>query len=368
MKKIFILAGELSGDRLAAWYVQSHLSADVKQIQAIGGDYLKDAGVHLYQRFETLNVTGIVEIIKHIPSLLKKMHQLRDYILTGQFDHVILVDFPGFNLRLLKLLAQKNPNLKITYLSPPQLWCWGAWRLKPIKKYVSNIIVLYPFEVEWYQQRGVKAVWLGNPVYDAIKPHMTTAQRNKKPLIALLPGSRRGEIVMLLPLFLKAARILKHKHPEVSFVLPLARSLNQALLDDVVVRHGLQDIWHDVTLIPDNDDKYKVLKQCCGALTKPGTVTLELALLKIPTVVAYKTSWLTYGIARLLVNVSSMTLPNLILKKRVFKEIIQFKCSPATIASQLDELYCGWLKADQANLDNVKMYEELEQMLNSKSL
>lgn len=343
MKKVFIVTGEVSGDRLAAWYVTKRRQHDPHIIiQAIGGDFLQAAGVTLYERFEKLNIVGVAEIIRHLPAMIKRLYQLRKYLIEYKFDEIVLVDFPGFNLRLAKLLKAKNPLLKITYLSPPQVWCWGAWRIENLKKYTDQIVVLYPFEVAWYAQRGVKVLWLGSPAYDAMEAYMSAASV-KQPLIALIPGSRHSEIITLLPLFLAAAARIKKIYPEIRFVLPLARSLSTPLLEQIVQQHHLEEIWQAVTVVTSEEEKFEHLARCCVALSKPGTVTLELALLGIPTLVVYKTSWVTYYIARLLVSVRYMSLPNLLLNKEIFKEIIQYQCSPEIIAHELKKMYEAWL-------------------------
>jgi lipid-A-disaccharide synthase len=355
MKKIFIVTGEVSGDRIAAWYVNKlkQTTNDVS-ICAVGGNFLQAAGAKLYERFDTLNVVGLVEIARKLPFILRFMRQLCDHIIEQQFDEVIVVDFPGFNLRLIQKLKVKNPHLTITYLSPPQLWCWGAWRIKKLKKYTDRVIVLYPFEVAWYKQRGMTVEWLGSPVYELLAPYRSVAE-HKKPLIALIPGSRTSEIEQQLPLFLQTASIIAHKYPEVQFVLPIAQSQTQQKLEAYVTKHNLDDIWKHVQCVSDEHEKFTLLSQCCAALSKPGTVSLELALLRVPTIIAFKTSWVTYGIGRPLVRVKYMSLPNLLMDKVVFKEIIQWNCRPDVLAAALDELYLGF--KDQAEGYTLKLKE-----------
>jgi lipid-A-disaccharide synthase len=360
MKKIFIVTGELSGDRLAAWYVKKLKNNTTEKyfFQGVGGDFLAAEGVGLYKRFEELNVVGVVEILRYLPKIFGLLSSITAYIVDQHFDEVILVDFPGFNLRLLKRLKRRNPQIKITYLSPPQLWCWGAWRVKTLRRYCDSIIVLYPFEVAWYQRRGVTAYWLGSPVCDFLAPYRAQSM-NKRPLIALLPGSRRSEIEGLLPLFLKAADLMWRQDCSVRFILPIARSVSKEYLNAVVIKHKLQDVWKYVMCVTDEHEKFTVLAQCCAALSKPGTVTLELALLRIPTVVAFKTSWLTYFLARPLVRVSSMSLPNLLTRSTIFKDIIQYNCTPQVLATELLEIYNAFLydqkryQKSAALLDNV---------------
>ncbi len=381
MKKIFIMTGELSGDRLAAWYVHRLRAADPSvQIHAVGGDFLEQEGVTIVERFESLNVVGVTEIISHLPHILRSLQRIATYIMEQQFDEVILVDFPGFNLRLARLLTRSRvkaagtkpsavaplelpPSLKlwrtgwrdaaspaspkppkgvggkpvgrrratITYLSPPQLWVWGAWRVRSLKQCCNKVIVMYPFEVAWYARCGVTAIWIGNPVYDQVVGYRT-AVKTVEPRIALIPGSRRSEIERLLPLFLSVAVQVHKLYPAVRFVLPIARSITVDQLEALVKRHRLQAIWQQVDLVREEDEKHKALAHCAMAISKPGTVTLELALLRVPTVVVFKISWVTYLLARPLVRVKHMALPNLLLKKSVFPELIQYGCTPERVA------------------------------------
>ncbi len=359
MKRIFIVAGEVSGDRLAAWYVNKMRKDNPDMvIQAVGGDCLAAAGAYLYERFEHLNIVGIAEIIRHLPRLLRFMDTLATHIISTKIDEVVVVDFPGFNLRLIKKLKQKNPHLTITYLSPPQLWCWGAWRIQKLKRFCDHVIVLYPFEVEWYRKRGLTVQWLGNPVYEAVVPYRSA---HKEPMIALIPGSRLSEVTRLLPLFLRVAAKLHEVYPELRFVIPLAQSIPVSTLEAIVRKHNLGIIWQCVTVVRDEQEKFKQLARCCAALSKPGTVTLELALLGVPTVVAFKISWMTYCIARLLVKVPFMSLPNLLLGKELFKEVIQWRCTPVLLAQYLNEVYTSAVHKTETYLLFCKDVEVLTQ-------
>lgn len=361
MKNIFIVAGELSGDRTAAWYVHKRKSvATSERWSGVGGDFLRNVGVELFESYKKLNVVGVVEIITHLPRILRIMRKIIDYIVVQKIDEVVLVDFPGFNLRLAKKLKKLRPDLKITYVSPPQLWCWGAWRVKKIKALCDDVVVMYPFEVAWYAQRGVTAQWLGCPIYDALIPYMHD-NREVKPLIALIPGSRYGEIERFLPLLAQVARQIQDKYPQVKFVMPLAQSLSEEFMQGQLQKVGLT-----VNLVRSEQEKYTQLRSCCLAITKPGTVTLELALLGVPAVVFFKISWLSYLLGRALIQVKSMALPNLLLDKIVYPECIQERCTAREIVRQVDnrilssflgdrKSYCDIEKALAVLRDSLKM-------------
>lgn len=366
MKKIFIVAGEVSGDRIAGWYVKKRLAVETCDIEGIGGDIATAAGMRLYERFETLNVVGIVEVLKHLPRLLKTMRTVADHILKSNIEEVVLVDFPGFNLRLAKLLKQQKPTLKITYVSPPQLWAWGAWRIKALKRFTDQVVVMYPFEVAWYRERGLAVSWLGNPVAEQVLAHRAQTAP-KQPIVALLPASRASELATMLPLFLAAMSRLKAMHPMLSFVIPVPQSLQVNDYVRIAAVHGFDELCKDICFITDDYEKYRVLQSACVALAKPGTVTLELGLLRVPTVVAYKTSWLSYAIARQVVQVQSMSLPNLLTEKPLCAEFIQQACTVDNIVGAVDALVQQYMHKPEQYAAILRGFDVLEDVLCHRS-
>lgn len=356
MKRIFFLAGELSGDQLGAWYIDKKYNQTVGDyyLEAVGGDALEQAGARLFARFEALNVVGVVEIVRHLPRLFSMMDKIVKHIVVNQFDELVLIDFPGFNLRVAKKIKKLQPSLKITYLSPPQLWCWGAWRLTSLKKYVDEVVVLYPFEVGWYKQRGLKVSWLGNPVFDRLQPY-SHSDVSVGPIIAVLPGSRKKEIESLLPIMAAVIKNMHQQFPELSFVMPRPASLSTEFLMSHLDATGIADL---VTLVHDDVSKYQLLKRSCMAITKPGTVTLELGLLGVPAVVMYKTSALTYGIGKMVVQVNHMALPNLLMPQPMYPEFIQAECTPSLITNAAIAMY--------QNVKNKSdVYQQQQQSLNA---
>ena len=342
MKKIFILAGELSGDKLGAWYLNKLKKNEEKfDCEAVGGDFLQIAGARIYQRFEKLNIAGFVEIIKRLRFIFKFLNSTLDYILQNNFDEVILVDFPGFNLRLAKKLKRKNPNIKITYLSPPQLWAWGAFRARTLKKNCDDIIVLFPFEVDWYEKRGIKVRYLGNPVYDELQSSFDNAVKEKNRLV-ILPGSRTSEIEKLLPIFIESIKKFRLINSGIDIYLPLAESINIEKIKTKLRRLRAPQI----NIVLGQKEKLKILNSATLALSKPGTISLLLSFLRVPSLMVYKTSWVTYFLAKLLARIKYMSLPNLFLNKIVFKEIIQVGCNPKNISKNLNILHKSCLRKD----------------------
>ncbi|MFA5074814.1 MAG: lipid-A-disaccharide synthase [Candidatus Babeliales bacterium] len=380
MKKIFFVSGEVSGDRLGSWYLKKLNEKSFEdnqeiQVTAIGGTFLQDAGAKLYKNLEELNIVGISEIIKKIPFILKFLKTLTKYILQNNFEEVVLIDFPGFNLRLAKYLKKANPKIKITYLSPPQTWVWGKNRIKKLKKYCDELIVLYPFEVEWYKKHNLKVYYFENPVYSKLKESFGNWQidqnflKNKKNQIAILPGSRTSEIKKLLPFVIDIVKKIKFVWPEIKIVLPIAQSFSKKFIKEELKKFETAQYnfgEHDIILVQDEKEKLKLLSQCCLAITKPGTITLELALLKVPSIVFYKTSWLTYFLARTVIKVKYMSLPNLLLDRPVFKEFIQQDCKSDNIFKYFFDLYKSFLCQSDMYQKIQKELFDIEKLLFSK--
>lgn len=344
MKKIFIVSGELSGDQAGAWYLQKLKESFDIDCFAVGGEYLKNAGAELYENIEKLNITGVVEVFGKLKFIFKFLNRLSTYIINNNFEQVVLVDFPGFNLMLAKRLKKLNPKINVVYLSPPQLWIWGSWRIKKLKKYCDKLVVLYPFEVEWYKKRGLERVeFIGNPVCDKFKDYLDKDLTIKNQIV-ILPGSRRQELIKLMPTLVQIIKKIKLLYPNIKIVLPLAESLDLRFVEKLLIKYGLYNHGQDVHVIKNKDEKIKALKESCLAITKPGTVTLELALLNVPAIIFYKASWLTYFLAKLIVNVKYMGLPNLFLNKSVYKEFIQMDCNADLIFDEVKFLYEGFLK------------------------
>lgn len=361
MKKIFFVSGELSGDKLGAWYLKKLLEQE-KNIfcAAVGGTYLKEAGAEIYERFETLNIVGVIEILKHACRILRFIKKLAKHIVSEGFEEVVVIDFPGFNLRLIKKLKKLNKNIKISYLSPPQLWVWGERRIKKIKKYCDDVIVIYPFEVEWYKKRGVTTRWLGYPFYDRLKPYFS---EKKERAIAIIPGSRMVEVESLLPIFLKIVRRLKIANSGLKIIIPLAESIDSKIVEAMVKKADIGWLRQDVVIVKGENEKFQAMSKCCIALTKPGTITLELALLMVPSVVAYKTSWLTYMIAKRFIRVSSMTLPNLLLNEQVFPELIQDDCTEKKIWEAVEGGFQDFVQKKAAYTEKCTQLKKLRDSL-----
>lgn len=338
MNSILILSGEASGDLHAANLINELKSINPSlQFYGMGGDKMRQAGVDIIQDYNQLAVVGLTEVIRHFPTIYRAFKTIQKFIETQKPDLVILVDYPGFNLRMAKV-AKKN-NCKVFYYISPQLWAWHQSRVNIIKKYVDEIAVVFPFEVDFYKRFDVDAHFIGHPLAKTVKPTYPVNETKKildfnpnaNPIIGIMPGSRRGEIKRLTLPMLQAALLLKQKFPQAQFVLPLAPSRRPEDLQPY-----LQQVNLEVKVIAGHT--YDVINVCDALMVASGTATLEVGLLAKPMVLVYKVSALTYFIGRLLIKIPFLGICNIIANKPVVKELIQQDATPENIAKEIEKI------------------------------
>lgn len=318
----FISTGELSGDLHASYIVEKIKELDKKsKFYAIGGKNLKAQNVEIIRDIDSLSIMGFVEVIKNLNFLKNVLNETVEFILKNSIDRVILVDYGGFNLKLLENLKRLKPELKISYYIPPKVWIWGKNRVKKIAL-ADEILVIFPWEVDFYKGEGLKALYFGNPFMEKYKKVETKGKN-----ILLLPGSRKQEIQSLFPVMLE---VVKEKTEE-TFILRLAKEEDIKLLGE--------DLGKYPNLIIESN---KTLKDLCSeskyALAASGTVILELALLGLPGIVLYKASLINEIIIRLFIDLTYISLPNLVLDKEVYKELLQNRCNKREIINQMKYL------------------------------
>lgn len=333
-KRILIAAGEVSGDRHAA-----HLVAALKQrapeweFVGIGGDQMHDAGVELLHHISQLAFLGFVEIIKHIPFIRRVFGDIKDEIRRG-IDAAILVDYPGFNLRLARML--KKEGIPVIYYICPQMWAWGEKRIEKFRKYIDLPLVIFKFEEAFFEKHGLKAHFVGHPLLDQIPPNPDDTTFFEKhgiaagsKIIGLFPGSRAEEVKRILPIMVQAVGKIE---PEVEVYPVIARA---AHLDIRLYETYLpQD--HGFKLI--DSDIYHLMRVSYAALVASGTATLELGYFQTPSIVLYVVSPLTYWLARYLIRIDNIALANIVMGKTVFPEYIQSQARVDNIAAALRKL------------------------------
>lgn len=338
--KFFVSTGEVSGDLHLSYIVKSITKLEPKcKFFGVAGKHSKEAGVEVIQDINELAIMGFVEVLKKYGFLKKKAREYVDFIKKEHIEKVILVDYGGFNLKFLELIKKEAPKVKIYYYIPPKLWVWGEKRIEKLKL-VDHIIVIFPWEVEFYKKHGVDVVYYGNPFYE--KYHF---QEREGDAILLLPGSRKQEIESIFPIMEEYIE----KSPEKKFILKLSnRDHMKWITGDLKKYKNLKIEWEG--------SLKGCVKRSAVAVATSGTVTLELALMGIPTVVVYKTSILNEIIARFFIKFTYVSLPNLVLGREIFPELLQKKCNSKGIATEVEKILNN---KNEINMEIQKVREAL---------
>ncbi|MBU2540573.1 MAG: lipid-A-disaccharide synthase [Candidatus Omnitrophica bacterium] len=353
MKTIFIVAGETSGDRHGASLVKALQDKHLEiKFFGLGGKYLQEAGVKLLFNITDLAVVGFFEVLHNLAKFRSIFVKTLNEIKRIKPACCILIDYPGFNLRLAREL--KKMHIPVIYYISPQVWAWHRSRVKLIKKYVDKMIVVFEFEKEFYRRFGIEAEFVGHPLLDAVEIKKDSNQlikkynlKKEKTTIALLPGSRKKEIQKLLPIMLESARIIdKNNQRNTQFIFIQSNTLNN---DSSLT--PLLEGFKDLDLIKVSEDEiYDCLSASDLAIVASGTATLETALTSTPMVIIYKLNLLSWMLARLLVKIPYIGLVNVVAGEKVVPELIQFKAQPRLIGRA-----CLELLSDKGKYQEIKL-------------
>lgn len=352
--KYYIIAGEASGDLHGANLIASLKKKDPHaKIRAWGGNLMKKQGAMLVKHYRDLAFMGFVEVLLHLRTILKNLSFCKKDILKFKPDAIILIDYPGFNLKVAKFAHQHN--IKVYYYISPQVWAWKKRRVHTIKKVVDKMLVILPFEKDFYDEYRVDAHYVGHPLLDELSRVKYITKNNfirqnnldpKKEIIALLPGSRKQEVTRMLGVMLKVV----DKFPDYQFVIGCAPSLPESFYNSLIGNENVSLVFNKT---------YQLLQVASAALVTSGTATLETALFYVPEVVCYKGNQISYLIAKNLIKVKYISLVNLIMNKPVLKELIQNDLTPENISEELKQLLTNHKRQRQL-LDD---YEELRCVL-----
>ena len=354
--KYYIIAGEASGDLHGSNLIRQLKEVDLlADIRCWGGDLMQQAGGELVKHYRDLAFMGFAEVIKNLGTIFRNFRLCKRDILAFKPDAVILIDYPGFNLRIAKW-AKEN-GFKVVYYISPQVWAWKENRVNSIKKYVDKMLVILPFENDFYRKWNYKVEYIGHPLVQVVEDALKNEQANPLELsplnqhnvIALLPGSREQEIAIKLPVMLEAGKAFPGYH----FIVAKAPSLPDSFYD-----HFLNQ-YPQVRSI--RNRTYQLLMQSKAALVTSGTATLETALFGVPQVVCYKGSSISYQIAKRLVKVKYISLVNLIMDKEVVKELIQDDLTTENAVKELKEILDNPARKLQIQQDYISLKRLLSQ-------
>jgi len=341
--------GEVSGDTLGAKLIRSFREQGIDaEFEGIGGPQMLAEGFKSYYPMDILSVMGIVEVLKDIKKLFAVRDGLVETWTKDPVDVFIGIDAPDFNLRLSKTLKQKQLPIKTVQYVSPSVWAWRQGRVHGIKASINLVLCLFPFEKAFFKKWDVPAAFVGHPLASQLPLDNNLAEAQAElgldpaqKYIALLPGSRRGEIERLGPLVLDAAKILHQKYPDYTFLIPAINEMRKQQIENLLAQYPDSFKAH-IRLMENTSSESKIGRQVMNASNiialASGTATLEAMLLHRPMVTFYKLHWLTYQIAKLLVKIPYFSLPNIIAGKKVIQELIQSEATPENLAAEIEKL------------------------------
>jgi len=324
--RYYIITGEQSGDMHAANLVNELKKNDTESIiRAWGGERLISEGVSLAKDIKETAFMGLWSVLKNLRSIKSNLNFCKQDILNFKADALILVDYPGFNLKIAEF-AKKN-GVKVFYYISPKVWAWNKNRTLKIKKSVDHLLVIFPFEVDFYKKHGVEVTYVGNPLLDEIeKKNHSFSFKSSKPVIALLPGSRKQEIETILPKMLEVVE----SYPNYQFVIGATNTFSKKYYQSFIKERNVALVFNET---------YGLLSHAKAALVASGTATLETALFRVPQIVCYKTNWLTYIIAKTVIKIEYLSLVNILLGKEIVKELIQKRLNKENLSRELNNLF-----------------------------
>jgi lipid-A-disaccharide synthase len=351
--KYYIIAGEASGDLHGSNLINELKKLDASAtIRCWGGDKMQEAGGELVKHYRNLAFMGFTEVLMNLRTIFRNLKFCKKDILQFKPNALILIDYPGFNLRITKWAKQQG--LKVIFYISPQVWAWKENRVKMMKKYIDKMLVILPFEKDYFKNKWQWDVeYVGHPLVEVIERHKAQETRHKlsdKPIIALLPGSRKQEIAKKLPVMLETSKFF----PDYRFIVAEAPSI-----EDEFYKPFTQSYTNVSTV---KNETYDLLLKAKAALVTSGTATLETALFEVPEVVCYKASFLSYQIGKRLVNVKYISLVNLIMDKLVVKELLQEKLTVENLKHELHELLTNEKRLNEIKKD----YATLKKILSEE--
>ena len=351
--KYYIIAGEASGDLHASNLMKEIVRKDNNaHFRIWGGDLMLEAGGELVRHYRDLAFMGFVEVAKNLRTILKNISFCKKDILNYKPDVIVLIDYPGFNLRIAEFARKQG--IRVVYYISPQIWAWKKSRVKKIKRDVDKMIVILPFEKEFYQKYGVEVDFVGHPLLDALADTQIEGRAeflkknklNNKPIVALLPGSREMEVSKMLQVMMQVV----DEFPENQFVIAGVSTLSNELYAEIIGKMPVK--------LLENQTR-DLLYHADAALVTSGTATLETALIGVPEVVCYKGNRISFEIAKRIVQIKYISLVNLIMDKPVVKELIQSDLNKKNLVHELDKL----LHDDLCKENMLSEYEQLREKL-----
>jgi len=347
--KYYIIAGEASGDLHGSNLIRAiHRKDTNAHVRCWGGDRMEKAGASLVKHYRDLAFMGFIEVVSNLGTILKNLRFCKEDIRQYAPDVLVLIDYPGFNLRIAEWAHEQG--IRVAYYISPQVWAWKENRVPKMKASIDKMLVILPFEKEWFRERwGWDVIYVGHPLVEVVQEERQIHPAQIKNIVALLPGSRKQEVLKKLPIMLEASK----NFPEYQFVIAQAPSLDEEFYA------SMTSTYKDVTI--SKEGTYSLLQQSKAALVTSGTATLETALFHVPEVVCYKGSEVSYQIAKRLVNVKYISLVNLIMDRLVVTELIQKDLTVENLSRELNDILNNESRRTVMLQDYNELTEKLKQ-------
>jgi lipid-A-disaccharide synthase len=331
-KRVYVVAGELSGDAHGAGLLRE-LKGMVAglEIRGVGGPEMAEtAGSGLKDWVEDAAVMGVWEVLKRYGWFKERFAEMLADLKACQPDVLLLIDYPGFNLRFAEAVRRECPQVRIVYYISPQVWAWNKGRIPKMVKLLDEMLCLFPFEQPIFQNAGLKTTFVGHPLVDELECRRITEVRRDERLVGLFPGSREREIARLFPMMVESAKLLKRANPDLRFEVPAASAKLAVQIREVIANAGAGELI-SVT----DGGSHSLMQRACAAVIASGTATLEAAYYGLPYCLVYKVAPLTYVMGRILVKIDYIGLVNILAGEGVVEELIQGAANPEAVAASL---------------------------------
>ena len=338
MKKVFVLTGEPSGDKLASRVIAQLKSSrsDIEYL-SVGGEYLKTLGIKSIYDLKEVTYLGFTRVLLNIFKIKKKISITVKEIIEFNPDVLFSVDSPDFTLRVVKEVKKKNPNIKTIHFVAPQVWVWRKNRIKKLNSFLDHVLLLFPFEKKYFDRENIKSTFVGHPLLEEqTKSKIDISQiiKENKKIFSIFPGSRLSEVNVLIPILFEFVKKMNEKYRDLFFVIH-STTEHILLIRKLIVKSGFKNC----EVISDEKIKSQVLKSSIFAVSKSGTVSLEICNAKIPSIIIYKMNKINFFIVKMLINVRFANIINIAANEEIIPELLQSKCNSNDIFIAVDRLF-----------------------------
>ncbi len=338
MRKIFILTGEPSGDKLASKVIGQlkSLRTDIEYL-SVGGEHLRALGIKSLYDLKEVTYLGFTRVFLNIFKIKKKINETVDKIIEFNPDILFSVDSPDFTLRVSEKVKKINPNIKTIHFVAPQVWVWREHRVKKLKSFLDHVLLLFPFEKKYFDKENIQSTFTGHPLIEndeKSKIDLSQIIRDNKKIISIFPGSRQSEIDVLLPILIDFIKMMNDKYKDIFYVFHSTSELNK-LIQNKLIKYGFKNCGS----ISDEKIKSQVLKSSTFAVAKSGTISLEICNSKVPSIIIYKMNSINFLIVKMLVKVKYANIINIAANEEIIPELLQSNCNSKNIFNKVNSFF-----------------------------